>query len=88
MADETKFSAEHVSRLRLALRQFLQVCEEALHINRSLVESEQQRSFHDELVQVLFYADLFFFFFFFFFLFFLILKKMRTCDYLTCLRAY
>eukprot|EP00026_Physarum_polycephalum_P000226 Phypoly_transcript_00226.p1 GENE.Phypoly_transcript_00226~~Phypoly_transcript_00226.p1 ORF type:complete len:1906 (-),score=310.18 Phypoly_transcript_00226:3-5720(-) len=51
MADETKYSAEHVARLRLALRQFLQVCEEALHINRSLVESEQQRSFHDELVQ-------------------------------------
>lgn len=53
MADETKFPAEHIARLRTALRQFLAVCEEALHINRSLVESEQQR-FHDELVQVTF----------------------------------
>ena len=52
MADEAKYSAEHVARLRLALRQFLSVCEEALHINRSLVDNEQQRSFHDELVQV------------------------------------
>lgn len=51
MADDGQFPGVHVARLRTALRGFLATIEEALHSNRSLVESEQQRSFHDELVQ-------------------------------------
>lgn len=51
MADDGGFAAGHVARLRTAVRQFLVVCEDALHANRGLVESDQQRTFHDELVQ-------------------------------------
>jgi len=47
----SSFPAEHIARLRAVLRQFINTCSDALQVNGQFVESEQQRSFHEEMVQ-------------------------------------